>query len=394
MTYAIYRKIKISTILLIGILSLFPDSIKAQEFIEKIANIFEFNIGKERSDSTFRHTKLVLAPIVSFEPATNFGFGVGAKFLFKPFGAGSDTRTSNIPISAQYTLNNQFIAFSEYTIFFPRESYLLKGNIGFSKFPIGYFGIGSEAADEDQIDISFDNFLFEPLLLKQVAPNFFIGGGWRYNTFRKLELLESEIEEGEEILFRDSLTSTSSGLEIAATFDSRDNVLNARKGVFAEFTHGFYDESLGSTNNFMLTKLNFRTYWTVSDRRPNDVVAVELYTRLSWSDTPVLELSALGGPELLRGFREGRFRDRYSFFSQVEYRWQALDRIGFVFFGGVGEVTDELANLSLKNVKYSVGTGLRLKIVKSENLNIRIDYAFGLGNIRDQNFYLGIAEAF
>jgi len=369
-------------------------ALHAQEFMEKIASAFEFDIGPERSDSTFRHTKLVLAPIISYEPSTSFGFGVGAKFLFKPFGAGADTRTSNIPISVRYTLKNQFIALSEFTIFTPHEHYLIKGNVGFSKFPIGYFGIGNDAADENQVDISFDNFLLEPLFLRRVASNFFVGAGWRYNSYKRLKLLENEEGEVLEQLFRDSLTSVSSGIEVAATFDSRDNVLNAGTGVFAEFTHGFYNRDFGSSNDFMLTKLNFRRYWTISEQRPYDVIAFEVYTRLSWGDTSPLELSSLGGPELLRGFREGRFRDKYSFFSQVEYRWQALERIGFVFFGGIGNVTDKLSNLDMGNAKYSLGTGIRLKIVKSENLNIRIDYAFGLGKINDQNFYLGIAEAF
>ena len=386
--------LKISSILLILVLSFFPNSIQAQEFIEKITKIFEFNIGPQRPDSTFRQTKVVLAPIVSFEPATSWGFGIGSKFLFKPSGAGPDTRFSNIPLSVQYTLKNQFIASSEFNIFFPHETYLLKGNLGFSKFPIAYFGIGSETVDENQIDISFDNVLIEPLFLRRVAPNFFIGGGWRYNSFKKLKLLEMELDtEGVE-LFQDSLTSISSGLEVAVTLDSRDNVLNAKKGVFAEFTHGIYNESFGSSSRFMLTKLNFRKYWTLSARRPNDVLAIELYTRMSWGDTPILDLSSLGGPELLRGFREGRFRDHYAFFGQAEYRWQALERIGFVFFGGVGDVTNDLSNLKLDNVKYSLGTGLRLKIVKSENLNIRIDYALGSGNVTDHNFYLGIAESF
>ncbi len=386
--------LKIFGVLFIVTLNPSGQNLQAQEFIEDIANIFEFNIGPERDDSTFRQTKMVFAPIISFEPVTSFGFGVGSKFLFKPFGAGPDTRTSNIPISVQYTLNNQFIVFSEFTVFLPHENYLLKGNLGYSKFPIGYYGIGSEAPDEDLTDISFDNVLLEPLLLRWVAPNFFVGGGWRYTSFKNLQLLEEEVSIEEVQLFRDSLTSVSSGFEFAATFDSRDNVLNASKGVFAEFTHGVYNKSFGSTANFMLTKLNFRRYWTVSNRRPDDVIAIEVFTRLSWSDTPVLELSSLGGAELLRGFREGRFRDRYSFFTQAEYRWQALERIGFVFFGGFGDVTDKLSNLNIKNTKISVGTGLRLKIVKSENLNIRIDYALGLGNIKDQNFYLGIAESF
>jgi len=366
---------------------------QAQEILEKLTKIFEFNLGPEREDSTFRRAKVVSAPIISFEPSTSWAFGIGSKFLFKPSGAGPDTRTSNIPISVQYTLRNQFIAFSEYTVFFPHETYLLKGNLGFSKFPVKYFGIGSTSADEDQIDISFDNLLIEPLLLRRVAPNLFIGGGWRYNSYRKLSLLDEQDEEVE-ALFRDSLSSISSGFELAVTLDSRDNVLNAGEGTFAEFTHGIYNSSLGSSSRFMLSKLNFRKYWTVSPQRPHDVFAIEVYSRISWGDTPILELSSLGGAVLLRGFQKGRFRDRYALLGQVEYRWQALERIGFVFFGGVGDVTDELSNLDLANVKYSLGTGLRLKIVKSENLNIRIDYGIGLGDVTDQNFYIGIAESF
>jgi len=72
----------------------------------------------------------------------------------------------------------------------------------------------------------------------------------------------------------------------------------------------------------------------------------------------------------------------------------SLRGIGFVFFAGAGEVGNELQNLSFSDLKYSVGTGFRLKIVKSENLNIRFDYAYGLGTERDSNFYLGIAESF
>ena len=370
-------------------------SLSAQEFVEQITNFFEFSVGNHHpEDSTKYVSKVVLAPIVTYEPATSWGFGVGAKFLFKPFGAGLDTRTSNIPISAEYTLNNQIVLASNYTVFFPKESFLLKGNIAFIKFPFGYYGVGNLSKESDRIEIAYDNFLLEPLLLKRVVPNLFVGGGWRYNTYRDTRLYESHLDLPEGYNLQDSLGSTSSGFELAITLDSRNNVLNAAHGVFAEFTHGFYDEWMGSTHKFMLSKLNYRQYWQVSPKRPYDAVAIEVYSRFSWGDTPNLELSTLGGSEFLRGFQEGRFRDRFAFFTQAEYRWQALDRIGMVFFGGMGEVTNDFSKLNIRDFKYSLGSGIRLKIVKSENLNIRFDYAFGFGPSPDHNFYLGIAEAF
>ena len=387
--------LKFSYLYLLLFLFYYPTSLDAQEFVEKLTNIFEFSLNEEEAaqDTLIFENKMVLAPVATFEPATSLGLGVGAKLLFKFKGAGPETRTSNLPASILYTLNNQFIIFSGYTVFFNQEKYLLKGNIIFSKFPVSYFGVGSQTRDSDAAEISYDNFLFEPLILKRVAPNLFVGGGLRYNINYNMRL-ENEfdgIPAGTSL--QDSLGSTSMGLELAVTYDSRGNVLNALHGNFLEFTHGFYGKALGGTHEFMLSRLNFRQYFQLNPQKLN-VLAFEWFTRFSWGDTPPLELSTLGGPELLRGFQEGRFRDKITFFAQTEYRWQALERIGFVFFGGLGDVSNSLSNFRLENLKYSVGTGFRLKIVKSENLNIRFDYAIGLGPRPDRNFYLGIAESF
>lgn len=364
----------------------------AQNFVEKVTNFFEFELKTNNLDTTHYIPKVVAAPIITYEPATNLALGVGAKLLFKPKKAGLETRTSNIPISISYTLNNQFIFWSEYNIFFPQERWLLKGNLIYSKYPVSYFGLGSNTLQSDALEISFDQVLVEPLLLKKVKNNWFAGGGIRYN-----QTFNPGIEDSEEGIAHprlvDSLSATSLGLELAVTLDSRDNILNALSGNFLEFTHGVYDEALGSTHQFMLSRVDYRKYFRLSPNRL-DVIALQLYARLTWGDTPLLEQSALGGAELLRGFQEGRFRDKFAYFAQAEYRWQTFEQIGFVFYGGAGNIVNEGQGLELGNLKYSLGTGVRLKIIKSENLNIRLDYAFGFGDEIENNFYLGLAEAF
>ncbi len=373
-------------------LCLSGSSLQAQAFVERISKFFEFPIGK-RQDSTQFESKMVLAPVAQYEPATSLGLGIGGKILFKPRGVGADTRTSNIPFSFTYTLRNQVIFSSGYTVFFDHEKYLLKGTLEFSQFPLKYFGIGNNTLEVNSQEITYTNFLFEPLLLRKIRPGLFLGGGVRYNTYRGVKLNEDHGDTPAGTPLQDELGSTSLGVELAITVDNRDNVLNASDGIFAEFTHGLYNEAIGSTHDFMLTKLDYRQYFKVWDQRP-DILAFQFYSRLAWNGTPPLELSALGGPEIMRGFQEGRFRDSYAFFTQAEYRWQALDRIGFVFFAGAGEVSSELDELSFGDLKYSLGTGIRITVVKSENLNIRFDYAYGLGTESDRNFYLGIAESF
>ncbi len=321
-------------------------------------------------------------------------FGGGSKLLFKFKNSSPETRTSNLPTSVTYTLKNQFIVASEYTFFTNNEDYLIKGRSHFLKYPISYYGLGNESDVDQKLEIELFNVLFEPLLLKRVYKKLFIGGGVRFNKVWDVKLAEGEKPTNRSNEVIKSLNTISSGLEFASTIDSRDNVLNALTGNFIEFTHGVYHHSLGGTNNFGISKLDARTYFKIRENSL-DVLALQFFTRFSWGDVPVYELSALGGRDLLRGFPESRFNDKHAIFFQPEYRWQVWERLGFVFFTGVGEVFSEFTgDFRFQQLKYSFGTGVRLKIVKSENLNIRMDYGFGMGPTIEHNIYLGIAEAF
>ncbi len=368
-----------------------PLLLPAQGFLEKITDLLEFDVGHHRpDDSTHFVPKIVLSPTAFYEPTTSLGLGIGAKLLFKPGQRDDATRTSNLPVGLSYTLNNQFIFNSGYTIFFPGEKWLLKGNLSYRSFPQGYYGVGGTTRERDRIDIDFNQFLIEPLLLRAIMPDVFVGGGFRINSVYNTRLEEETALLPAGYDLQDSLGSTSVGAEFAFTIDSRDNVLNASRGTLLEFTQGLYGNFLGGTNAFQLSKFDLRRYYTT----PGGVFAFNVFGRYGWNDTPVQELSTLGGAELLRGYQEGRFRDRLAVFAQAEYRWQAWKRLGLVGFAGTGEVASGLPELNFKDLKYTVGGGLRILIIPSENLNLRIDYAFGLGRTSDRNFYLGIAEAF
>ena len=364
----------------------------AQEFVETITEWFEFELGEHKQGPAYQYpTKLVLAPVISFEPSTSLGVGVGTKLLFKFNKADSVIRTSNVPMSAQYTLRNQFFFSSEYTIFTNREDYLVKGQVSYYDYPISFFGTGSQTTSEDEVALRYKRFVWEPILLRNVWKDLFIGGGIRYNDFNQVRLIENR--EGEEVntSLQDSLGYTSSGTEFALTYDSRNNLLNASDGYLIEFTHGFYRNWMGSSGNYSLSKMDLRKYWQLQHE---DVLAMQIFTRLSSEETPVLEQSALGGSDLMRGFPEQRFIDQHAVFGQMEYRWQTFKRIGFVFFAGMGDVGNPIRDWQFANLKYSVGSGLRIKIVESEDLNIRLDYGIGFAEEIQTGFYLGIAEAF
>ncbi len=106
---------------------------------------------------------------------------------------------------------------------------------------------------------------------------------------------------------------------------------------------------------------------------------------------PLIELAALGGPELMRGYYDGRYLDRNLVAGQVEYRRPLTGRLGMVVFAGAGQVAPKPTGLRLDRFKPSFGAGIRFKIVKEENLNVRFDYGVGRGT---SNYYFNIAEAF
>ncbi len=106
---------------------------------------------------------------------------------------------------------------------------------------------------------------------------------------------------------------------------------------------------------------------------------------------PLIELGGLGGNELMRGYYEGRYLDRNLLAGQVEYRLPLTGRLGLAFFTGAGQVAPRIAAFRLARFKPSLGAGIRFKIVKEENLNLRFDYGIGRGT---NNYYFNLAEAF
>jgi outer membrane protein assembly factor BamA len=378
-------------ILVVVLICAIPSDSNAQDF-EKLKEFFTFypNAKAVERDSTIYEQKFIAAPVISYSPETNLAFGTGAKYLFKFNGSGDETRVSNMPVTVQYTLNNQFFLYSGFEIFTNQEAWVIEGNLLFQNYPRLYYGIGSDTPESAEEQYDYYQFLFEPIFLKQMFARYlFIGGGVRYN-----HIFNAEFEEGGLIDLNrpDGFDgSTSAGAEVAALYDSRDNILNASEGWYLEFTHGKYFEALGGTNDFNLTRLDLRHFMKLSDKN-NDILAFQFVGRTVRGDQPFSEFSFLGSSEIMRGYREGRFVDRDLLATQVEYRKQFKNsRWGAVAFVGTGDVYRNLDQFQFGSLKPNYGAGIRFKIDEKEDLNIRFDAGFGNGT---NSFYLSIAEAF
>ncbi len=271
--------------------------------IEKLKEFFTLypNYSKAQKDTSLYLQKFIAAPVISYSPETNFAFGTGAKYLFKFNGSGEETRVSNMPLSVQYTLNNQFFFFSGFEVFTNQEQWVIEGNLLFQNYPRLFYGIGDNTPASAKEQYDYHQLLIEPIFLKQMIDRYlFIGGGFRYNHIYKTRF------NANGLIARDQLDgingSTSVGGEIAALYDNRSSLLNAEDGWFIEFTRGSYGKFLGCTHSFNLSRLDVRHYFKPFKKR-DDIVAFQFLGRITRGGLPFSEYAFLGSSEIMRGYQ-------------------------------------------------------------------------------------------
>ncbi|MBA3665194.1 MAG: BamA/TamA family outer membrane protein, partial [Bacteroidetes bacterium] len=159
-------------------------------------------------------------------------------------------------------------------------------------------------------------------------------------------------------------------------------------GYYLEASYQYFGKSLGSGFEYSKIFIDAVKYLRIYEHH---IIAINFVSDNTIGNPPFNQLALLGGTKRMRGYYEGRFRDKNMLIMQAEYRTSFFGRLGGTIFGGIGEVTDHWVNYNFKNVKYSYGAGLRVVLDKKEKINLRLDFAFGQNT---QGLYLTIGEAF
>ena len=121
---------------------------------------------------------------------------------------------------------------------------------------------------------------------------------------------------------------------------------------------------------------------------PTDTVSVGFRSELTSGDLPFFALPSLGGSDDMRGFIEGRFRDRASWVAGAEYRFWFIprgfpiplmrairvERVGAAIFYDAGAVAKNGSEMFQVKVRHSYGMGLRFMLERTAP--IRVDIGF------------------
>ena len=358
-----------------------------------------------------------IAPGPNYSSDVGFGIGFLLAGLYRLDRTDSVTAPSNISIYGNFTTEKfVLLRFSGDNIYNHNKQRLSYSG-AFVYFPGAFYGVGYNAGKEGYAqDLTTTMGAFRISYCSSLVGRFYIGvsggidySGAKYKNSGMVEYMQ-KIDDNEiakpggqigemydlwkdgkrydpekQDPFSNFIAATgdkpnafNTNIGLFAQYDTRDVTFNASKGVFVKFEAKWYPEWLGNTRRtfgrFTLTLDYYLKLWKGA------VLAYDLYADAT-AGTPSWHMYAkMGGMERMRGYYEGRYRDKKLVETQIELRQKIYRRHGIVGWIGGGQVwgTDKFR---WGNTLCSFGCGYRFEF--KNRMNIRLDY--GWGNFGNQN---------
>jgi len=327
----------------------------------------------EVTDTT-RHARVGLLPLPIFfyTPETGVAGGGAILMLHRPEATDSAMRPSTYVLDLIYTQKKQIIAEVSTDMYLSRGAYRAVGFVHFSRYPQKFFGIGSETPDSFEEPYTSRTFRLSMDALGKITGSISAGPSLFYEDRSLSELTPDGMLQSGTIT--GSQGGTTLGIGGVIQWDTRDN-------IFMPSTGRYYAASLrtsipGSDFTFSNFTLDVRHYLGMTEM---STLAVQALAVLTSGTPPFYMLAQLGGPNIMRGYFEGRYRDKTLLVMQTEYRFPIVWRFRGAAFAGVGDVAPGLSRFTLRTIKPSYGLGLRYVFDTVEKMTIRIDFGFGKG---------------
>ncbi len=341
---------------------------------------------EERRFSFAKNLQFAGTPVNYNGPLTSFGFGsTGIVSLhFKNQDIANDY-PSNLGININYTLNKQLLIDFPFEIYLRDNNFKLYGEINHKRHHLTYFGYGNNDFEPaEDFDANFTKLEMNGLY----AITSVIYGGLRvgYENYNLIQIDSLGRLATQDIA--GNRDANYSGIGLVFNYESRDNIFNPREGTFIETAFFRNDPRFGSSLTFSTLLVDFRNFWTIGTQH---VLGINAVVELSGGDVPFTHLPKLGGPNLLRGYFIGQYRDKELAVMQAEYRLPIWNRVGMTFYGGVGAIALKLGDINRDILRYSYGLGIRFMVNQQNRINLRLDWAM---TPESSNFYFTLGEAF
>jgi hypothetical protein len=322
-------------------------------------------------------------PIMFYTPETGVAGGAAALYLMLD---SASTRPSSITGDAIYTERKQIILELDGDLYWQNETYRLLSSLVFQKYPNKFFGIGNFTVLSNEETYTPQSFILQAVLYRKIVSRYNIGPVVRYESVSMHDLSPTgQLAPGTLV---GSKGGKASGMGLVANWDSRDNTFAAASGSFYQLTAIVYRHSIGSDYNYSDVQFDTRHFFEIV---PTQVLAIQAAAEFTGGSVPFQRLVRFGGQNILRGYFDGRYRDKNGVALQAEYRLPVWWRLGLVGFAGVAQVADQIDHFAVNRFWFAGGVGLRFFWNPKERISLRLDY--GIGN-NSSGMYITVTEAF
>lgn len=314
---------------------------------------------------------------------TKFGLGLVAAGLYRTDPNDSILPPSNVSLYGDVSSVGFYMLGVRGNHIAPKGRYRIDYHLYFYSFPSDFWGIGYEMGDNDanKSDMKRWQAQAEVSFLFRVADNFYIGPMASYDY-----VIGKHIERPELLQGMDQHT-WNVGAGVSLVYDNRDNLTNPHRGICLNINQMFRPGFMGNDYAFSTTAFRFDAYQRLGK---GTVLAEDIGANLNFGNPSCGMMAELGGTHSMRGYYEGRYRDKHSLEATVELRQHVWKRNGIVVWVGAGTIFPKFSALRSKQILPNAGVGYRWEFKK--NVNVRLDYGFGKSG--QSGFLFNINEAF
>ncbi len=392
---------------------LFSISIYAQDSIKTTID----TVAKKKQ---FLPEGLLILPAVSYSPETEFTIGAAILYNFT-LGKDKSIRQSNARLLTIYTSLKQTIIEGRWDLFTKHENYIIRGRTFYHKYPDRNYGLGNNASafiqayknqhpkakEFNYIDYETKRLHFSFTFMRKLLKNLYGGLDYEFESLYDYRNLNSYMIVHTPELFNNPVIGKRSGLGAIFTYDTRDHTINTYKGYSIELRNRNYTKFLGSDFEFSSLDLDFRMFFTTWKKQ---VFAFNFRSQNKFAKTveeiPIRALARMGGADFVKGYFFGTYQDLNLMAFQSEYRIPIvkfpkfpIKGLGAALLFNGGRAFNGFDEFSLKNIRFTLGGGLRILMDAEDRVNIGLDYSFGLHKKSDLNkaqsgFYFTIGETF
>lgn len=351
-------------------------------------------VDKFFSPDTGKRNSFLPIPLIAYNQEAGFQFGGAGLFSFYVDKNDPIIRPSQFHIIA-YTSTKGQSQVSIKTDIWSRSNKLHHiYELRYYNLPFNFYGIGDQTLKINEDKITQKRFRLNAEIEKQVAPFYYPGVGVEFENINYVDKEPGGIYDTGNFFSKDGGKYLM--FKITQLLDKRNTNTYTTKGYFARARVGYAPDFFGG-ENYTGTFTSFDGRFFVSPTKKTVLASQLFYESVgSNGDIPFYMLRQMGNDQLMRGYYQGRFRDKNYLALQAELRYRFIDRLGIVAFAGTGSVYGK-DQFSADRFKPNYGIGGRFFFDLDKNLAIRLDYGFGgksPGEKRISGLYISLGEAF